>query len=68
MLSMVFCTAMVSGTISSSRIFTPGSLASVAASRGSVVVSWLGPTETSPWSAAARVGDVAARPRSTSRE
>ncbi len=31
MLSIVFCTATVSGTISSSRIFTPGILASAAA-------------------------------------
>ena len=31
MLSMVFCTATVSGTFSSSTIFTPGSFASAAA-------------------------------------
>ncbi len=31
MLSMVFCTATVSGTFSSSRTFTPGSLATAAA-------------------------------------
>ena len=31
MLSIVFCTALVSGTISSSRIFTPGIFAITAA-------------------------------------
>ena len=72
MLSMVFCTATVSGTISSSRIFTPGSLASAAAPCGvGLVVAVVGlgaDIDEADGQRRCGVGDVAARPLAPHRE